>query len=210
METHPSYDPLQYPLIFPHGDDGYSIHLKHENGTTSLSAMQFYRYRFMIRDNNHILFLRDLLNLYAVDMFAKIESERLLYLKLNQSKLRCEEYALLKDALHTDSSDNVGKLVVLPSSFVGGSRYMGEKAQDGLIYVRKFGTPDLFLTFTCNPKWDEIVRNIGNSQPSHRYDVITRVFKLKLNKLMSAIQKDEIFGKVKCYMCSIEWQKRGK
>lgn len=142
-------------------------------------------------------------------MFAKIEAERLLYFKLNQSKLRCEEYSHFRDSLSTDNSKDIGKLIVLPSSFVGGPRYMSEKAQDGLTYVRKFGTADLFITFTCNSNWPEITKAIQSQKPSHRYDVITRVFKLKLAKLMQALVKEEIFGPVKGYMCSIEWQKRG-
>lgn len=208
-DTHRSYDPLQYPIMFPYGTDGYSIDLKQKNGTT-LSAMQFYRFRFMIRDTNYLLRLCGLLNLYAVDMYAKIESERLLYLRMNQTKLRCEEYVHLRDSLSTDNSADIGKLVVLPSSFVGSPRYMNERAQDGLTYVRKYGTADLFITFTCNPNWDEIKLMLLGQKPMHRYDVITRVFKLKLSQLMHLLQKDQIFGQVKCYMCSIEWQKRGK
>ncbi|GFY01911.1 ATP-dependent DNA helicase [Trichonephila clavipes] len=47
----------------------------------------------------------------------------------------------------------LGKMVVLSSSFSGGSRYMHERTQDAMTYVRHFGRPDLFITFTCNSKW---------------------------------------------------------
>lgn len=209
-ETHQCYDPLQYPLLFPYGTDGYSIYLKQKNGSTALSAMQYYKYSLMTRDNNYLLLYGDLLNLYVVDMYAKIEGERALYIKLNQSKLRSEEYTHFKDSLSSDSCDNIGRLVVLPSSFIGSPRYMCEKSQDGLCYVRKFGTADLFITFTCNPKWEEITSVLTNQQPpSHRYDIVARVFKLKLGKLMKMITQKNIFGKVKCHMYTIEWQKRG-
>ena len=33
---------------------------------------------------------------------------------------------------------------------------MHEYAQDAMTYVRAYGRPDLFITFTCNPTWDEI------------------------------------------------------
>lgn len=36
---------------------------------------------------------------FVVDVAAKIESERLLYIRLNQTKLRAEEYIHLKDAI---------------------------------------------------------------------------------------------------------------
>ncbi|AQK60406.1 putative replication protein [Zea mays] len=41
------------------------------------------------------------------------------------------------------SADSVGGRVIVPASFTGGRRV--------------YGPPDLFVTFTCNPKWKEIV-----------------------------------------------------
>ncbi|GFU82859.1 ATP-dependent DNA helicase [Trichonephila clavipes] len=67
--------------------------------------------------------------------------------------MRSEEYIHLKYAITaTDGQlSELGKMVVLPSSFTGGSRYMHKRAQDAMPYVRHFGWPDLFITFTCNP-----------------------------------------------------------
>lgn len=50
--------------------------------------MNFYAYRIMIRDNqeNHILKCRHLYHQYIVDMYAKIESERLRFIRFNQGK----------------------------------------------------------------------------------------------------------------------------
>lgn len=55
-------------------------------------------------EDNHILKCRQLFSQYLVDMWAKIESEKLLYLRLNQKKLRAEQYIHLKDAISTDKS----------------------------------------------------------------------------------------------------------
>lgn len=33
---------------------------------------------------------------------------------------------------------------------------MHQYSQDAMTYVRKYGRPDLFITFTCNPNWIEI------------------------------------------------------
>lgn len=82
--------------------------------------------------------------------------------------------------------------------------------QDAFCYVRKYGRPDLFITMTTNPKWDEIVRELFNGQTSHcRHDIVSRVFHLKMNKLMHLLIKDNIFGESKCFIYSVEWQKRG-
>lgn len=57
----------------------------------------------MVRENNHLLLFRQLLNVHIVDMWEKIESECLLWIRLNQNKLRVEQYVNLCDAYAHDS-----------------------------------------------------------------------------------------------------------
>ncbi|GFX39484.1 helitron_like_N domain-containing protein [Trichonephila clavipes] len=86
-------------------------------------------------------------------MYAKIESERLRYLRYNQQKLRAEEYIHLRDAINNNADvAEIGNHVILPSSYVGSPRHMQEYIQDALTFVREYGRPCLFITFTCNPK----------------------------------------------------------
>ena len=47
----------------------------------------------------------------------------------------------------------VGRPIILASSFTGGPRAMLQKYQDTMTICRKYGKPDLFITKTCNPKW---------------------------------------------------------
>lgn len=197
--------------MFPYGTDGYNIDLKQINGRSSLTALQYYKYRLMVRENNYLLLCRELFNVFIVDMFVKIESERALYIKLHQSKLRSEEYNTLRDAVTNDGDiSQMGRLVVLPSSFTGSPRYYHEKMQDGMAYIRKYGTADFFITMTCNPRWKEIQDALLPGQHAmYRHDVVARVFHMKVKRLMDMIKKKEVFGAVKCYMYSIEWQKRG-
>src|SRR4051812_28070321 len=63
---------------------------------------------------------------FLVDGYTMMESERLRWLRKNQSKLRVGKYNYLTDIRtngHTDGA-NTGKRVVLPSSYVGSRRYM--------------------------------------------------------------------------------------
>lgn len=46
-------------------------------------------------------------------------------------------------------------------------------------------------------------------QPRDRHDIVARVFKIKITKLMNLLVKGKIFGIVRCHMYSVEWQKRG-
>lgn len=179
----------------------------------NVSCMNYYAYRLMIRQNteNYLLRYRRLFQQYLVDMYVKVETERLLYIRLNQSKLRSEQYIDLRDAIATDGdARNVGRQTILPSSYTGSPRHMHEYAQDAMTYVRLHGRPDLFITFTCNPKWIEITRLLFPGQQSiDRHDIVARVFRQKLKSLMDYITKHAVFGKSKCHMYSVEWQKRG-
>jgi hypothetical protein len=38
---------------------------------------------------------------------------------------------------------------------------MAQKYQDAMAIVRELGKPDVFMTMTCNPDWDEIQGNAG-------------------------------------------------
>ena len=181
-DTNRAYDPLQYPLMFPNGEDSYCFQVI---GGHKVTALQFYAFRIMQRggaDFNILLRCGQLFHQYLVDMYAKIESERLLFIKLNQTKLRAENYEHLKDAMENDGdARNVGKLTILPYSFTGGPRYMHERTQDAMTYVRNYGSPDLFITFTCNPKWPEIkAALILGQRVEDRTDLEARVFHEKL------------------------------
>ena len=77
---------------------------------------------------------------------------------------------------------------------------------------RHYGNSDLFITFTCNPKWLEITRaltTIPGQRPEDRSDIISRVFKMKLDNILSTVKSGEIFGTVIVDLYVVEFQKRG-
>ena len=39
-ELHPGYDPMQHPLLFPYGTDGYHIYMKGRNGRKVTAILQ--------------------------------------------------------------------------------------------------------------------------------------------------------------------------
>lgn len=68
-----------------------------------------------------------------------------------------------------------------------------------------FGKPDLFLTMTCNPQWEEVVSELEKHQTANdRPDLVVRVFKQKVK----AVKKDKVVGKFDAYIYVIEFQKR--
>ncbi|GBN82443.1 hypothetical protein AVEN_156967-1 [Araneus ventricosus] len=96
-------------------------------------------------------------------MYAKIESESLLYIKLNQQKLGVEEYIQLRDAITNDRKvTDIDRNLILPATYIGSPRHMHEYAQDAITYVRSYGRPDLFITFTCYTAWSEIKEELAH------------------------------------------------
>jgi len=149
---------------------------------------------------------------FAVDTYIKIESSRLDYIRNNQERLRADLYQGLVDSLHAGEGrgDAVGKRTVLATSFIGGPRDMRRRYMDAMALVRKYGKPDIFLTMTCNPNWDEIKRELLPGQtPQDRPDLIDCVFHAKLQELKNKLTKEDILGKVRAYVYVVEFQKRG-
>lgn len=84
---------------------------------------------------------------------------------------------------------------------------MHERTQDAMTYVRHFERPDLFITFTCNPKWREITEFLKQDQKSqYRHDVVAHVVHLKVKQMMKLLTKGCLFGPTRCHMFSVEWQ----
>lgn len=115
--------------------------------------------------------------------------------------MRSEVYKGIYDAILKGDSDanNVGQKVILPSSYTGSIRYMLNNYQDAMAICWHYGNPDLFITFTCNVKWPEIARELDNKpryKGEDRPDLISRVFKMKLNDMISYIKSGKVFGEV--------------
>jgi len=76
--------------------------------------------------------------------------------------------------------------------------------------VRRYGKPDLFITFTCNSNWPEIVESIHPWEtPNNRPDIVVRVFHAKVQELLRLLNAVHIFGSVLSFLYVIEFQKRG-
>lgn len=205
-----SYLPLQYPLLFPRGEDGWWEHIEYNPDTTAptiqrenLTLREWFAYRIQQRPKelSIMLYGRRLFQQFLVDGYSMIESQRLQWVRGHQTEIRADMYKGLSDALLRGDRDPsmVGKRIVLPSSFTGGSRYMQQNYQDAMAICRWAGYPDLFITFTCNPKWPELTSYLAtlNLRAEDRPDLVSRMFKIKLDHLIREIKKGNIFGKTR-------------
>ena len=62
------------------------------------------------------------------------------------------------------------------------------------------GAPDIFTTFTCNPKWLEIAEALllePGQKPRVRADIVVRVFSMKLDEYLDEIKSGRAYGPIK-------------
>ncbi|KAG7997505.1 hypothetical protein I3843_01G214600 [Carya illinoinensis] len=184
------YDPLQYPLLFPLGDTGWHQGIQRVNRGSTLTTLnrkmkdpivscrEYYCYKLQIREN--------------------IETSRLDYFRSKQQHIRSELYQDIVDTITLGKTDasNVGKRIILPSSFIGGPRDMRKRYMEAMALVQRYGKPDIFLTMTCNPNWQEISNELRlHEESQNRPDLVDRVFRAKLEELKDRLFKQQIFGK---------------
>ncbi|CAN6580175.1 unnamed protein product [Malus baccata var. baccata] len=188
------YDPLQYPLLLPYGMYGWDVNTRN-NTNRKVTCCDYYSYVLQIRQHDESLLLRSgrLLQQYVVDNYVKIESQKLRWMHDNQHTIQSEFYRGLQDSLIAgqNSAGNIGRRrTILPSSFVGSPRDMYQRYQDAMTLVQKYGRPDIFLTMTCNPNWEEISDELLPGQaPQDRPDLLTRVFRAKFEQLKNDVIK---------------------
>ncbi|KAJ4782188.1 hypothetical protein LUZ62_066445 [Rhynchospora pubera] len=206
---HRKYFALQYPLIHTRGEDSYTEDIQYDTSAASSSNVQrahvtmleYYRYRLHVRTDEGLTLFKcgRLFQQICVDMYACIEDARLSYLYHHQDSLRIDTMDNIRTAvLQGDMfGHQIGKRFILPTSFVGGPRYLFQNYQDALAVCRLLGPPHLFITFTCNPAWAEVRRNLmGTQQPSDRPDLVCRVFKMKLDEMIRDIKDRNCFGRI--------------
>ena len=148
-----------------------------------------------------------------MDAFAKIENSRLSYIRFHQHDFRVDVYSGASDYVRRGDgqapASNLGPPTILPSSFQGGPRHMQQYYQDAMAIVRRYGKPDYFITFTCNPNWKEIEENLMPQQNvDDRPDLVCRAFKLKLKALLKDLSNG-VLGRMVSLFYVIEFQKRG-
>ncbi|KAL1371277.1 hypothetical protein AAHE18_01G120100 [Arachis hypogaea] len=222
-ETHTAFIPLQYPMMFPYGEDGYQediplreSHRADENRKRQrVSLREFIAFRIQERKVEYATIVNGgrLFQQFLVDCFSIIEAQRLTYYRNNQTKVRSDIYKGIQDAVVRGETraSKAGKRIILPASFTGGMRYMFNNCQDAMAICKKYGYPDLFITMTCNSSWQEIgrVNNPRNLKVEDRPDISCRVFKIKLDMIISDLKQGIPFGVLDAGMYTVEFQKRG-
>ncbi|XP_066341099.1 uncharacterized protein [Miscanthus floridulus] len=199
-------------------DDGNNedIEIRDKESRRYVSAREYLCFRLQIREGEFNIFFWGgrLFQQWAVDMYVKVESMRLDWYSKpeHQDLIRADLYQGLIDTLAAGEAraSEAGKRIVLSKDFHGSDRDVHARFMDAMTLVTRFGKPDLFITMTCNPYWNEIMEELLPGQIAQdRPDVVTRVYRARLLNLHDDLIKKGVLGKVAAYAHVTEFQKRG-
>ncbi|CAL1358644.1 unnamed protein product [Linum trigynum] len=148
----PKFHALQFPVLFPYGEDGFHLGIGYDPIHTSPSAKrknvterEFHAFRLQHRQSEGQSLMRGgkTLQHYCVDAFSTIEQNRLKFLRSNQKLLRAELYKGLCDAYSKGDTTGKGVGAILPETYTGGPR--GQKSPKPL---RRLSVPSLKINQT--------------------------------------------------------------
>ena len=215
--THNCFEPLSYPLLFPRGEPGWGVEIKKdfpfadylrtrmlagewtEDGEPllcdSAETLPDGTPKRRLRVNRCQIMAR-LGQLYLVDMMSRAIDFRLNWQKLNQSYM----FGGHPNAHGADenAAEEPGRGNSVPSylsqSIHGSRRHLRERAHNALALVSHFGHPTLFITLTCNPRWEEITEQLLKGQSSFdRPDLVCRIFHAKLQAYLKNLRAGKYF-----------------
>ncbi|GJX00668.1 DNA helicase PIF1, ATP-dependent, partial [Tanacetum coccineum] len=156
-ELHPAYMALQYPLFFPYGEDNFH------------DKIRYYSNRGAPKTNRGFVIMKEYYSYIIHQRHDQcntlIRGGRLFQQYLVDAYSVVEEQRIKwtrnnQDTLHVDLYHS-----------------------DAMALCRTYGNPDLFITFTSNPKWPEIsevLDYIPGQKAQDRPEIGIRVFKIKL------------------------------
>ncbi|KAG2982005.1 hypothetical protein PC120_g24722 [Phytophthora cactorum] len=124
FETHATYDPLQYPLLLPYGELGWTYTDTYDGDIVrrnkrGMSLREHVAYRLYQKcDDQSVLHQGGrLFQQYCVDQRAKCEQEQLRWVAAHQSEIRADLYSGLNDSLMNESTTVLGEGEALLSEY---------------------------------------------------------------------------------------------
>ncbi|KAG3109532.1 hypothetical protein PI125_g10848 [Phytophthora idaei] len=124
FETHATYDPLQYPLLLPYGELGWTYTDTYDGDIVrrnkrGMSLREHAAYRLYQKcDDQSVLHQGGrLFQQYCVDQRAKCEQEQLRWVAAHQSEIRANLYSGLNDSRMNESTTVLGEGDALLSEY---------------------------------------------------------------------------------------------
>jgi hypothetical protein len=83
----------------------------------------------------------------------------------------------------------------LSDSLHGSRRHLKKLAMNGLTVVSEMGSSDVFVTFTANTKWQELIAALPPGQTAYdNPSIVNRIFKKRLEAMLQNLRNGHYFG----------------
>ena len=212
LDTSRLLEPLCYPLLFPHGNDGW--HSRHD--LTLLQYLQIHIYQ-----NPALCTYGRLGQVYLLHMYVRyrrLQAEQTMRITqvYNSTQRRLVRYHQLVEARNEEPTI-IGRLACLPSSLPFTPANQREHISDLTALIVEYGPPDFFITMTANPLWPEVVslarhKGIDSTRFYSHADIVNKAFyrrNLDLRRFLAADFFRPVSPNRKQWLANrIEYQKR--
>ena len=148
---------------------------------------------------------------FVVDVFVCIELNNLNWVRINQQQLRVDLYSEIMNRLNEkiELIDIDKKIIILLFNHVDDLKYIKIRKQNALTLIRKYDKFIYFIIFTCNSNWKKFHRDLFKKIfIKDQSNLTTRVFQLKLKKLLRDFIERHVLDEVKIYTYVIKFQKK--
>ena len=204
--------PMRYPLLFAYGEMFWGAFVKEVTGLDYLDYLRFaLRHRRDPSDSRRVEFnpLLDLGTLSQQFICEGLYEAQKLYAASNSiRKLTSTTAGAAAAALGSGSVDGIKKKTILARDYQKTMSYRARKFKDSVALFRKHGSPDLFITMTCNPNWAEFNDPHNPCLNAQNPAYVAAVFNAKVEELIREINSG-LFGPVAAHVRSVEYQSRG-
>jgi hypothetical protein len=238
-DLHHLLEPLMFPLLFPDPKEetGWRYPVTKDESKLSVgdntylgvSALEYGSFHLYDREGeeNPLLRYEHLSELYFITLAFRSFQQRIGFIERRQvnehqgmsnaapgvqsENQRTTNFATENQLRENAAIPETQKNIILPAgTWERGNRAKQQLLNDSLSINARLGCPDYFITMTANPKWPEVVKNIGvGKRPATRNEVIHRVFNIKKTELVQMLYEKAYLGDALAIVCIVEYQRRG-
>jgi len=210
--------------IIDHEESGSDLEMDAEEGQhkrRNVSIRQYLGYRLAIRKQDaecHPIWISGdgLGQTYLLDQIARIEHQEAIYQRKAQADYRATAPKALLDYLQKglNPGEELGRICMHRAYQPETRPYYASVYSDATIIVRRSLQPgclNYLFTFTSNPKWPEVQRQLYNNGQivQDRPDILGSIHWDKERMIHDEITKSGIFGPIEAFVKCLEYQKRG-
>ncbi|CAN0091377.1 unnamed protein product, partial [Laminaria digitata] len=204
---HPWYEPAQYPMLRPLGEDGWTPSTQSTLGRRHVTLSRYCTQEIL--RSTYLTSAGRLFGEWACDSASRLQDERLSFIQYNQQRL--VPFTEIRASVTAGGRGSLPGRTILPASFTTSPRWYRNYLEDALAVGARLGSPTFFTTLTANTRWPETVDELLPGQcASDRPDITLRVFRARMLALRPHLEEVFCPAGVRYSLHVYEFQHRGE